>query len=73
MQDVNIECEGERIILCPILHLYHYRSHLADIDECDTNNVSCEHICNNTIGSFECSCPDGYLLDENRRNCSGKK
>ena len=43
-----------------------------DIDECDTNNGGCEHICSNTIGTFECYCDSGYRLEENRMNCSGK-
>ena len=43
-----------------------------DIDECGTNNGGCEHICNNTIGTFECYCDSGYRLEENRLNCSGK-
>ena len=42
-----------------------------DINECDKNNGGCEQICNNTDGSFECSCIFGYI-DSNRRNCSGK-
>jgi hypothetical protein len=25
------------------------------------------------MGSFECICTVGYLLDENERNCSGNK
>ena len=29
-------------------------------------------MCNNTIGSFNCSCDLGYQLDENRLNCSGE-
>ncbi|CAL1547124.1 unnamed protein product, partial [Lymnaea stagnalis] len=33
------------------------------IDEC-TNNISeCQHNCTNTIGSYQCSCGDGYRLD----------
>ena len=33
-----------------------------DIDECIANNGGCEQICTNTIGSFTCSCTDGYKL-----------
>ena len=34
----------------------------SDIDECSTNNGGCEHNCQNTIGSFKCSCRSGYVL-----------
>ena len=35
-----------------------------DIDEC-FNQTVCDHTCNNTFGSYVCSCLDGYeLLDD---------
>ena len=43
-----------------------------DIDECETGADDCEQICLNLEGSFECSCSDGYELDENGRNCTGE-
>ena len=36
----------------------------TDIDECN-NNFPCDHICTNTIGSFECNCESGYSIEEN--------
>ena len=36
----------------------------VDINECDTNNGGCSHVCTNTRGSFQCSCNDGYKLDD---------
>ena len=30
-------------------------------------------MCTNTIGSFYCNCSEGYLLDGNGLNCSGKQ
>ena len=44
----------------------------ADIDECDMEVHGCMHTCNNTQGSYECLCGDGYELMENGRNCTGK-
>lgn len=41
----------------------------TDIDECSTNNGGCMHKCRNTIGSFECSCNNGYKLHENGLDC----
>ena len=34
----------------------------ADIDECLFFNGDCQHYCENTFGSFECSCDDGFVL-----------
>ena len=46
--------------------------HITDIDECATNNGNCGQTCNNTIGSYSCSCVAGYLLNADSRSCSGK-
>ncbi|XP_010221616.1 PREDICTED: signal peptide, CUB and EGF-like domain-containing protein 3, partial [Tinamus guttatus] len=45
------------------------RKTCKDIDECRLNNGGCDHICRNTVGSFECSCRKGYKLLINERNC----
>ncbi|XP_068733708.1 uncharacterized protein [Montipora capricornis] len=41
-----------------------------DIDECSTGKHSCSHVavCNNTSGSYNCACKEGYVGDG--RNCS---
>ena len=42
-----------------------------DIDECHTLNGGCEHNCHNLIGTYECSCNDGYLLETDGHHCRG--
>ncbi|KAI6653481.1 Multiple epidermal growth factor-like domains protein 6 isoform X1 [Oopsacas minuta] len=34
----------------------------VDIDECTGNISLCEHNCHNTVGSYSCSCRDGYTI-----------
>ena len=43
----------------------------ADIDECAEGTSGCSQQCNNTIGSFECSCVDGYRLALDGKICNG--
>ncbi|CAH1795050.1 unnamed protein product, partial [Owenia fusiformis] len=33
-----------------------------DINECQVQNGGCDQVCKNLIGSFECSCQEGYEL-----------
>ena len=33
------------------------------------NNGGCQHTCKNTVGSYTCSCNNGYTLHENKHDC----
>jgi len=37
-----------------------------DINECLTNEPSCQHLCQNTIGGYYCECPPGYTVKDGR-------
>ena len=41
-----------------------------DINECAENDA-CAQDCADTVGSFICSCYNGYELDDNGRSCNG--
>uniref|UniRef100_A0A8C5N4Q9 Growth arrest-specific protein 6 n=1 Tax=Gouania willdenowi TaxID=441366 RepID=A0A8C5N4Q9_GOUWI len=41
-----------------------------DVDECSKRNAGCDHKCNNTLGSYHCSCHQGYML-VGRHMCNG--
>ena len=43
----------------------------VEINECASSSSPCEHSCTNTDGSFQCSCNNGYLLDDDGRSCDG--
>ncbi len=43
----------------------------TDINECNTGNGECDHICNNIVGSYKCSCRKGFYLDSNGVSCKG--
>jgi len=42
-----------------------------DTDECESNNGGCNQICNNTAGSYQCLCSQGYLLSADNHKCKG--
>ena len=43
----------------------------ADEDECATNNGGCGQNCTNTIGSYFCTCEEGFTLKADSHNCEG--
>lgn len=47
-------------------------SPLSDMDECDGNH-RCQHGCQNLVGGYRCSCPQGYLQHYQWNQCVGKQ
>ena len=41
------------------------------MDECTTDTDNCTQNCENTDGSFTCSCNDGYTTTDNGITCDG--
>ncbi|XP_065076987.1 protein tolkin-like [Ochlerotatus camptorhynchus] len=41
----------------------------TDVDECAVNNGGCQHECKNTLGSYVCSCHNGYTMQDNGHDC----
>ena len=50
--------------------------YIVDIDECEVyakkGTRLCIGICQNTPGSFTCTCPEGYLMLSDGKTCQGK-
>ena len=44
----------------------------ADINECASNNGGCSDGCNNTKGSYYCTCSSGYELSGDNVTCIGE-
>lgn len=40
-----------------------------DVNECAIANGNCSQLCNNTVGSFNCDCNEGYFLSGDGSNC----
>lgn len=52
-------------------YVYNY---YVDINECANGDNLCNQYCNNTDGSYVCSCYDGYTLsDQSDKFCIGKE
>ncbi len=45
---------------------------VPDIDECYLVHGLCDQQCTNTIGSYTCSCADGYILSEEHNRCKAE-
>ena len=45
----------------------------TDVDECSRFLHDCQQICVNTLGSYNCSCNDGFILQNDTQSCVGKK
>ncbi|OWF37484.1 epidermal growth factor-like protein 8 [Mizuhopecten yessoensis] len=53
---------------CACLKQFTGSSCERDVDECLMKTHTCQHLCNNTYGNYECACYDGFRLTEGR-NC----
>ena len=43
----------------------------SDINECEQGLDRCDHNCANTVGSYNCTCMDGYELESDNYTCTG--
>ena len=41
----------------------------SDVNECSAATHECSHICENTDGSYTCSCREGYSLNDDGQTC----
>ena len=55
--------------MSPSLSVYTQPSQ-SDVNECAQNTDNCQQLCNNTVGSFTCSCETGYVLEMDGFTCT---
>ena len=68
IENGRISCvEGECVIACD--EGFTGINGCYDLNECNTSNGGCDHICTNTPGNFQCSCDEGYYLLEDQVSC----
>lgn len=64
----NYKCLGKNVWISVLFKMFN----VADINECDYDNGGCSHMCNNTAGSYQCHCYNGYKTNEkNLLDCKG--
>ena len=51
-----------------LIHILTY----IDMDECSEEVTLCEHTCTNTVGSYSCTCKEGYHLHTDGHSCIGE-
>ncbi|KAI8515732.1 hypothetical protein Bbelb_065450 [Branchiostoma belcheri] len=48
------------LLQCGLKPQLERRNDLCHVNECSTDNDNCEQDCENTVGSYQCTCWDGY-------------
>ena len=51
--------------------VFYFQHLLIDVNECSARTDQCQQVCQNTIGSYVCSCNSGFILDVDGRTCDG--
>jgi len=60
-------CIGKKLYISVCI-LFYFK---LDINECQTDNGGCTQTCDNTDGSYQCSCIKGYELTSDNHTCVG--
>ena len=69
--DIVYQVMDSHVMVSGKIQLTNYYTRPTDIDECLDSNGRCNHNCTNTVGSYECSCWQGYFLSDDQHTCVG--
>lgn len=61
MQPHKNDCIGNKLILLSLSSNILLYDFVLDMDECKVFDYTCDQICTNKKGSFNCSCVPGYF------------
>jgi hypothetical protein len=68
---MNMDVKASRL---KVFNSLNNGSCLIDVNECGDDDLHfCEQVCNNTHGSHNCLCFDGYELSIDGFSCNGEK
>ena len=73
---MNCKKTGLRVQVTNVIILYNFFAYdvqmfYSDIDECIQGLAGCSQNCNNTAGSYFCTCMDGFELGSGNHTCTG--
>ena len=54
-----------------MLNIYSYVKFDLDVNECETGEHKCQHLCENTKGGYKCHCKPGYIPQPDGNTCKG--
>ena len=67
------ECFQSAFYGCSIFSIFMLSLMTKDENECQNNNGGCQDNCVNTVGSYICSCREGFLLQRDKHSCKEGK
>lgn len=44
-------------------------STFLDVEECLDVSIICDQLCINSVGTYECSCEEGYRIESDGKTC----
>ena len=52
--------------------IYLVPNYSADVDECTEMTHMCTQNCHNSVGSYVCTCDEGFVISSNGTTCIGE-
>ncbi|XDB46846.1 hypothetical protein ABFV05_000462 [Capra hircus] len=69
IKDQNSENGVARCACHPGYQLSEDKKACADVDECLDVSIICDQLCINSVGTYECSCEEGFRIGSDGETC----